>query len=364
MPEPTTVPAAAPPPTTDTPSVTVVVINYKTAQLTIDCLESLEPDAQADPGLGVVVVDNASGDDSPKLIAQAIADRGWSRWAQVIDAGRNGGFSAGNNTGMAHRPAPFYLLSNSDTLLRPGTVPALRRALEQDPSLGLVGPQLTWPDGSPQVSSFRQHTPITELLQAAQTGPLTNLFIKHRVAGPVNDQPIAPHWVSFACVMLRHELLEQAGPMDEGFFMYYEDVDYARRARGAGFTVRYLPAVQAVHLRGGSSPVKSASATRKRRPAYYYAARNRYYRNHYGLLGSLAANALWYAGRCVSLIREVVQRRPRTTVAREAGDLWLGFTTAGQPRPTPTAGPFTVYPCPAHPRTPAADSPQPVGGAA
>src|SRR5580698_980493 len=248
------------------PKIAIVVINYRTAQMTLDCLASLEPEVTHLPGAHVVLVDSASGDGSATILERETSARGWNSWLSMLRLAENRGFSAGNNAGIAFadRQARFdaYLLLNSDTILRPGALESLGRALERDSSVGLVGPRLEWADGQPQVSCFRKISPISELLAAAKTGPVTRLFSRSEVAvfaPPANQETNGAadtcraeiDWISFACVLVRRDVVAQIGPMDEGFFMYFEDVDYCLRARQAGWRLAYVPSARVVHLRGG-----------------------------------------------------------------------------------------------------------------
>lgn len=131
----------------------VVILNYRTAALTVDCLASLAP--EMDAGVRVVVVDNASGDGSADAIGEAIASRGWTRWAQVLPLATNGGFAAGNNAGIRAVEADAYLLLNSDTLVTPGALAGLRQALREHPEAGIIGPTLVGATGRTEVSAFR-----------------------------------------------------------------------------------------------------------------------------------------------------------------------------------------------------------------
>ena len=99
-------------------------------------------------------------------------------------------------------------------------------------------------------------------------------------------------------------MIERIGGLDDGFFMYFEDMDYCRRAAEAGFVVRMAPDARVVHLKGGTSPVQSQTAALARRPAYYYAARSRYFAKHYGRFGLWRANLGWHAGRVIGWLRE------------------------------------------------------------
>jgi len=307
----------------------VVIINYRTPDLVIDCLTSLEDEVDAARDV-VIVVDNDSADGSDETIERAIEARGWSTWARLVRAGVNGGFSAGNNVGMRAVRAKAYLLLNSDTLVRPGAVSILLDAMRRRPDAGLIAPRLEWPDGRPQVSCFRFKTPLTELVAAAGTGVVTRALSRHDTPLPVSSEPIQPDWASFAGILVRREVVEQIGLMDERYFMYYEDIDYCRRARAAGWTVHHEPRARVVHLRGGSSSVKSDAASRRRLPRYYYESRAHYYRRFYGGAGLLAANALWTLGRAVAWGRELVGSKKPHTAARELWDNWSARPQGGR----------------------------------
>jgi len=303
--------------------VGVVVINYRTPDMTIDCLASLESEANANPDLLVVVVENHSGDDSAKQIEQAIVDRHWGRWAALVQCSANRGFSAGNNSGIAALDSEFYLFLNSDTLVRRGAIAAMVAVMREHDDVGIVSPRLEWPDGSPQVSCFVNHSIFSAWIEGAQTGPLTRMLGRYNVPLSVGAKSMEPDWTSFACVMIRREAIRQVGPMDEGYFMYFEDVDYCRSIRSRGWRIVHWPQARVVHLRGGSSPVKSLQRERRRRPRYYYAARNRYYAKHYGIAGLWAANLLWLLGRALVLPREWVGLKEKHTCAFESRDIWI-----------------------------------------
>lgn len=299
----------------------VVVLNYRTPSFVMGCLQSLvgEIDAIQD---SVVVVDNASGDGSADRIDRFICESGMSLWANVLRAPKNDGFSAGNNFGVQNIEADFYLLLNSDTIVLPGAISTLLEYADSHPTAALVCPRLEWPDGTAQRSCFRFHRPTDEFFFAAGTGILEPILGYSNPSLPVSDCPMKTEWASFAAILIRREVFERIGMMDDGYFMYYEDIAYCRRARDAGFETWYCPEAHVVHLRGGSSPVKSLSKERKRLPAYWYASRNRYYVDFYGRFGLWLANTLWYLGRSVSWIREVVGNKRPHTSERQWLDIW------------------------------------------
>jgi len=173
----------------------VVIVNYKTANLTIDCLQSLELEVNAN--LEVLAVDNASNDNSMALFDQEIKNNKWHQ-VKTLGADFNGGFSFGNNIGINASASEFFLLLNSDTIVYPGAVDLLIKTLQENPDMGMASPRLEWPDGTPQESCFRFHRPINELIRSAATGPITRLFKRYEVPLRVSDNVIYPEWTSFA----------------------------------------------------------------------------------------------------------------------------------------------------------------------
>ncbi len=294
----------------------VVVLNYKTPGLVIDCLHSL--DGQIEPATQeVIVVDNSSGDGSPVQIEEAIESNGWGCWARVVRSPINGGFAAGNNVGIKASNAKVYLLLNSDTIVRDGAIETLMKTLDEHPEIAMLSPQLEWPDGEHQISTFRYGTPITEMIYASRLGLIERIFPRHVVARELHEFTTGLDWTSFACIAIRREVFETIGLLDEDYFMYFEDVALCRKATKAGFVIGYQPQAHVVHLRGGSSPVKEQSRQRKRRPAYYYAARSHYLRSFYGVPGHILANLLWLTGWTIGALRG------RTgAVAHEYLDIW------------------------------------------
>jgi len=300
----------------------VVIINYRSYDLLMDCLGSLE--GELEPGRDmVVVVDNASGDGSADQIAQVLSERRWGSWVQLERSEINGGFAYGNNVGIKAVSADHYLLLNSDTLVRPGAIEKLLKAMGDRSEAGIVSPRLEWPDGGAQSSCFYYQSPIKELLSAAATGPVSKLFGNRDHALAIRDEPMLTPWTSFACVMIRKQVIDQVGLLDEDYFMYYEDDDYCRRTTGAGWDILNWPDAHVVHLRGGSGPVKKLTAQRKRRPKYLYASRARYFAKFYGRPGLWAANLLWHLGRVIALARELIGHKKPHACKMQWRDIWI-----------------------------------------
>jgi GT2 family glycosyltransferase len=220
--------------------------------------------------------------------------------------------------------AEYYLLLNSDTIVRSGAIATLLQTADANPDAGIFSPRLEWSDATPQESCFRSPSPFSELIGSAQTGPITTALKRFDVPLPVSATIVYPQWTSFACVLLRREMVVEVGPLDEGYFMYFEDVEFCRRARKAGWNIVHNPKARVVHLRGGSSPVKQRLLEGKRLPRYYYASRTRYFYQAYGRRGLTLANILWSFGRCVSKCREVLERRKRTP-ENQWLDIWTNW---------------------------------------
>lgn len=306
------------------PRLAVIILNYRTADLVIECLASFVPELPTWPGLEAVVVDNASGDGSDERIERALAERGWSGWARLVRSPDNGGFAAGNNLGIRSAAADVYWLLNSDTLLLPGALAELRRALRARPDAGLISTGLEWPDGSRRVNCFRFMRPPTELVRAAATGLITRLLRGFEPAMPIPDAPAEPEWSCFASILIRQWVFERIGYLDDGYFMYYEDMDFCRRAREAGIALVFWPTARVIHLEGQTSGVAKVR-TLGRRPPYFYAARSRYYAKFHGRTGLLRANLCWLLGSAISHLRGVVSRKPPPAHEHEGRDNWINW---------------------------------------
>ena len=295
-------------------AITIVIVNYATAVLTRGCLASLQSGFAPFSPARVMVIDNHSRDDSVEVLERAIVENGWSDWVEVIEAPRNGGFAYGNNIGVVstlqqigNRESRIVnrgvLLLNPDTVVRRGAIAAMARFLDEHPAVGIVGPRLLDADDRPQCSAHTFPSPLGELEATLRFGPASRLLARWRVSPPIQDQPHPCDWVSGAAMMARREVFEQIGLMDEGFFLYFEEVDFCKRARDAGWEVWCLPEAEIVHLEGASTGIREP---RKRRAGYWYDSRRRYFRKHHGVVGLVAADLLWSIGRTLFCLRGVL----------------------------------------------------------
>ena len=288
--------------------VFVVIVNYRTGALAVDCLASLAGDVDALHGGRVVVVDNDSGDDSVEVMRRAVAERGWSAWVEVLALPRNGGFAYGNNRAIARirETTPDFaavVLLNPDTLARPGAVARLTAHLRAEPKAGVVGASIESEDGAHEVSAHAMPSPLGELEAGASLGVLSRVLSRFAISSAPAEASHECDWVSGACMAVRREVLDAVGPFDEAFFLYYEEVDFCRRARRAGWSCWFLAEARVVHFEGASTGIKEA---RRRLPPYWFDSRRRFFLKAYGSLGLVVADLLWTVGRVSLLARRAL----------------------------------------------------------
>jgi N-acetylglucosaminyl-diphospho-decaprenol L-rhamnosyltransferase len=306
------------------PLLSVVIVNFRTPGFVIDCLTTLLPELEGLDGR-VVIVDNHSADDSPEIIRAWLEQHDDAGKVLFVQSKDNLGFAGGNNIGIKSCTARHYLLLNSDSLIRPGALRIILDTAMRFPEAGLVSPRLEWPDGAGQESCFRFHTPLSELIASSQTGLIESFLSRYIVAWPVQTQIARPEWTSFACVLVRDEVFQQVGLLDDGYFMYFEDVEFCHRARKVGWEIVHNPEARVVHLRGGSSPVKEQTRLKKRVPRYFYESRTRYFYQTYGWLGLTSANLLWWMGRMVSGTRQLLGRPDKAAIEGQLKDIWINW---------------------------------------
>lgn len=293
----------------------VVIVNYRTASLTIDCLNSLESEIKQISGAQVVVVDNASGDDSAVTIEKAIKENNWQEWAKLIVSKENGGYAYGNNLGIrpvlnSENPPEYVLLLNPDTVIRPEAIKKLIEFLKENPKVGIVGSRLEDPDGTPQHSAFRFHSIFSEFERGFRLGLASKLLNKWLLAPPVSDTPCQTDWLAGASMMIRREVFEKIGLLDENYFMYYEEVDFCLQAYRAGWLCWYVPESRVVHFVGQSSGVTNKKVVPKRRPQYWFESRERYFIKNYGKFYTLLTDLAWMVGFNLWRARNLVQKKP------------------------------------------------------
>lgn len=296
-------------------SLLVVIVNYRTADLTIDCLHSLINEVGLLPSTQVVVTDNASNDNSVQKIKTVIETEGWNGWASIVELASNGGFAFGNNAAIrsalkSDSPPAYILLLNPDTIVRPNGVKVLVDFMNQYPQVGIAGSRLEDPDGTPQRSAFRFPTLLSELDSGLHLGIISKLLSKWVVAPPVSEEMCPTDWVAGASMIIRRQVFEQVGLMDESYFMYSEEMDFCLQAKRAGWSCWYVPQSRVVHLVGQSSGLNKAKYPHKRLPQYLFDSRRRYFLKNHGWLYTALADHIWSSSYIIWQLRRIIQRKP------------------------------------------------------
>lgn len=298
-------------------SVLVVIVNYRTATLTINCLRSLAQEVHSLPNTRVAVVDNASGDNSVTAIQQAIATEGWGEWATMMPSNHNGGFSYGNN--FAIRPAlesaqpPDYVwLLNPDTEVRPGALRALLEFMQQKPEAGICGSSFEEEDGKPWPIAFRFPSILSELENGVRLGIVSKWLANWKVAQVMPEQQTQIEWMPGASMLIRRGVFETVGLMDEGYFLYYEETDFCLQAVRHGWECWYVPESRVMHIAGQSTGVTAVTDQPKRLPQYWFNSRRRYFVKNHGHFYTAIVDAVWFVGFVLWRGRRVVQQKPDT----------------------------------------------------
>ena len=292
--------------------IRVIIVNYRTPELTGDCLASLAEHVHGTVNLQVTVVDGASNDHSIDFIQGLVDARKWADWVHVMPLQRNGGFAYGNNAALQDalskdsRPDFIWLL-NPDTVVHDGALNHLIDFLVEHPEVGLVGSRLEDPDGTPQRSAFRFPTVLSEINSSLRFKPVSRLLKRFVVAPEVSESACRTDWVAGASMLVRREVFDQVGFLDDEYFMYFEEVDFCRKAAIGGWTCWYQPASRVVHLVGQASGVTSKSGSQKRRPKYWFDSRRRYFVKNHGTVYAVIVDAVWATGYSLWWLRAKLQ---------------------------------------------------------
>lgn len=286
------------------PDVSIVVVNWNTRDLLLRCIRCVY-DMCADLSLEVIVVDNASSDDSV-LALQARFPH-----VHVIENHENVGFARANNQGVRASSTPYVLLLNSDAFLTAGALQVMLDLIRREPRAALVGAQLRNADGSFQAS----YTPFPNLWQEFLIlSGLGRMLKGHWYPSRYDEVKKGPQIVDYvdgACMLVRRDAYLQLGGLDEGYFMYSEEVDLCLRLKQHGWQVWYQPAAQVVHLGGASS-----ASRRMERERDMYRSRLRFYRKHYG---AFSARILKLQLLVLTAVKSVVHNVRRLATGGRSG---------------------------------------------
>jgi GT2 family glycosyltransferase len=260
-------------------------VSYNTREILRDCLLSMrQSGAHAD----VIVVDNASVDGSPEMVLSEFPE------VRLIQNTSNVGFAKANNQGIREAGGKYILLLNSDTVVRPAALEVMARFLEANSQAGGATCRLLNADGSIQACVSGRPSPMLLFFRFSGLSRLLRSdslrrFLRHYLGWllgatvrsyldpyAATDSPREVANISGACLMLRREVIDQVGLLDENFFMYFEDMDYCLRLHAAGWKLYYVPCGEIIHLSGRSSGGRMRDYS-----IYSYLSLFYFYRKHY-----------------------------------------------------------------------------------
>ena len=249
--------------------VAIIIVSWNVRDLLAACLASLPRSAE------IVVVDNASSDGSVEMVREQFPS------AVVLPNQRNRGFTGGNNDGLRIAAGQLILFLNPDTVVDTRALPLMVEYLETHPTVGVVGPQLRYGDGTPQSSRRRFPTLAAALMESTPLAwhwpPSLNPWARrYHMGDQPADRPQAVDWLVGAAIMTRREVVDGVGPFDEGYCMYSEELDWQRRVKQAGWQIVYLPQAVITHYEGKSS--EQAIAARHIR---FNRSKVRYFEKHH-----------------------------------------------------------------------------------
>jgi GT2 family glycosyltransferase len=286
--------------------LTIVIVSWNVRDLLRRCLQSIVAQTHPHPHesvfhlgerlLEVLVVDNASTDGSAEMVRAEFPD------IRLIANDVNRGFTAANNQGLALSQGQYLLLLNPDTEVGDNALEVMIGTMEEHPEVGGLGPRLLYPDGTLQPSRRRFPTFGTALVESTivQEWWTDNRFLHRYYMTDTPEEALQPvDWVVGACLLVRHEAYQQVGGLDEGFFMYSEEMDWCRRLKDAGWQVVYQPAASIVHHEG-----KSSQQVVPARHIHFQTSKVRYFRKHHGTFQAEALRWFLLATYLYQMIRE------------------------------------------------------------
>ena len=279
--------------------VSLLIVNYNTCRLTLDCLQSVY---QSDTRYSyeIILIDNDSRDDSVECISKSFPE------VKLIKNNSNVGFARANNQGIRAATGRHILLLNSDTVVRKDTLEVMVAFMDSHPGVGASGCKVILPDGSLDKACKRGFpTPSASFYYAfgfSRLFPDNPRFNGYQLGYLDSDEEYPVDCLVGAFMMVRRETIAEIGGLDETFFMYGEDLDWCYRIKEAGWGIYYFPQTTIVHLKGGSA---------RRRPLKivyeFHRAMILFHRKHYSKQYGLWVNGAVYTGVGIKFILSLIK---------------------------------------------------------
>lgn len=249
--------------------LSIIIVSWNTARLLENCLASILANPPTSP-FESWVVDNASTDDSPRMVREKFPQ------VHLVENRENVGFARANNQAIQRCTGKYILMLNPDTLVASGALQALVDFLDKHPEAGAVGARILNPDGSMQISSHPRPTLSRELWRLFHLDSLSP-YAEYPLTKWETNQPQEVDVLGGACLLLRNEVLDQVGYLDEDYFIYSEEVDLCYRIQSAGWRLFWVPQAEVVHFGGQSTQQIPTEMFLN-----LYHSKIKYFRKHYG----------------------------------------------------------------------------------
>ena len=254
--------------------LSIIIVSWNVKELLQRCLESIFQHPPSGLQFEVIVVDNASTDGSAAMVRDGFPQ------VQLLVNDENLGFTAANNQAIARSRGRYVLLLNPDTEVLGDAPATIVGYMDAHPEVGALGPQLLNPDGSIQSSRRRFPTMATAFLESTilqRWFPDNPVLRRYYMLDRPDDRTQGVDWAVGAALLVRKEAIEQVGPLDEGFFMYSEELDWCHRIKAQGWKVVYLPTAKVVH-----HGAQSSEQVKPFQHIQFQRSKVRYFRKHHG----------------------------------------------------------------------------------
>ncbi len=308
-------------------SVAVVIINYGTAELAIDAVESVLAFGHGGRTIDVHLLDNCSPGTDAETFREVHARRGWGGRVTLHLEEENHGFGRGNNVVIREifdrdlSPDAIFFL-NPDAVLINEAIDLLATCLEANIDVGFAGSAISKAEAGPVTAAFRFPSIAAEFSNAVGFGPVTRLLARYQVPLGPDCPPGKVDWVSGAAFMARSETLRQIGLFDPDFFLYFEEVELMWRGRKAGWTTAYVPEARVRHFEGAATDIRSNVVRRTRYPRYRYVSWRLYHIKTAGKAKAACIALVALAGAFLGKTIAAMRGRSDEAVPYFISDFW------------------------------------------
>jgi len=272
----------------DKSSISIVIVSFNVEKLLKECIESIYAETR-DAAFDIWVVDNNSRDNSVQMVRDNFPE------VHVIDNDENVGFPKANNQAVVQSQSDYVLLLNPDTIIQDRAIDKMVAFMDSDPKVGVSGCRVLNEDGSLQLAC-RRSIPTPKVAFYRLSG-LSRLFPNSKTMAKYNltyldpNEPNEVDAVSGAFLLIRKDVVDAIGVLDENFFIYGEDMDWCIRAKHAGWKVMYYPDARILHYKG------IGCSTNSRKTSYeFYRAMYLFHKKHFAKDCSAITNGLIYTG--------------------------------------------------------------------